>query len=246
MCENPRYQNPKRLTRFGYQVYSQNYEDGLIAEIFKRIGTTNRFFVEFGASELMNNTTYLLVKNWTGIWIEADPRTVKRIKARHKVLIRDKKLSVRNAFVTAENIETLFKELDAPEEFDLLSIDIDGNDYWVWKAIESYRPRVVTIEYNAKFSPDVKWVMKYNPGHRWGGTCYHGASLKSLEILGSSKGYKLVGCDFNGVNSCFVRDDLVADKFLPPFTAEEHYEPPRYFLVREAGRPSDSGDFESI
>lgn len=246
MHENPKYQNPKRLNRFEYQVYSQNGEDGIITEIFKRIGTTNRFFVEFGASELMNNTTYLLLKDWTGAWIETSPNIVKRIKAKHSSLIKNKKLLVKNATIAAENVEMLFKELDIPKEFDLMSIDIDGNDYWVWKAIENYYPRAVVIEYNAKFRQEVKWVMKYNPNHRWRGTCYQGASLKSLETLGLKKGYKLIGCDFNGVNSFFVREDLVKDKFLEPYTAESHYEPPRHFLQREIGRPRDLGDFECI
>lgn len=246
LYENPKYQNPKRLNQFEYQVYSQNGEDGIITEIFKRVGTTNKFFVEFGASELMNNTTFLLLKEWRGAWIEADPDIVKRIKAKHSSLIRKESLLVKNAAVTAENVETLFKELEVPKEFDLLSIDIDGNDYWVWKAIENYRPRAVIIEYNAKLRQDVKWVMRYKPDCRWRGTCYQGASLKSLEILGLEKGYNLVGCDFNGVNSFFVRRDLTEDKFLKPYTAENHYEPPRHFLQREIGRPRDLGDFESI
>jgi len=246
MYENPRYQDAKRLNRFEYQVYSQNGEDGIITEIFERIGITNKFFVEFGASVLMNNTTLLLLKNWTGVWIEAVPDITEGIKAKHRALIENKRLLIKNAFVDSENIEKLFKELNVPEEFDLLSIDIDGNDYWIWKAIENYRPRVVVIEYNAKFGPDMKWVMKYNPNHRWSGTCYHGASLKSLEMLGLTKGYKLVGCDFNGVNAFFVRENLIGEKFLAPFTAENHYEPPRYYLARQVGHARDLADFESV
>jgi hypothetical protein len=84
MYENPRYQNPKRLNRFEYQVYSQNGEDGIIAEIFKRIGTTNRVFVEFGVGDgLQNNTAYLLLKNWIGFWIEANPKFVKHINEKY-------------------------------------------------------------------------------------------------------------------------------------------------------------------
>ena len=244
---NQRYQHPESLNRFEYQVYSKCGEDGIIAEIFKRIGSTNQVFVEFGVEDgLENNTAHLLLKNWTGYWIEADRKCVKSIKQTYSALISKKKLSVKHAFVDAENIETILKELGIPQEFDLLSIDIDGNDYWVWKAIKSYHPRVVVIEYNGLLRPDTKWVMKYNPEHRWNGTSYFGASLKSLEILASEKGYKLVGCNFTGANAFFVGEDLVEGKFLEPFTAENHYEPRRPYLIRKVGHRRGFGDFESI
>lgn len=247
MHETDRYQRPEILNRFEYQVYSEHGEDGIIAEIFKRIGAKTRVFVEFGVGDgLQNNTAHLLLKNWTGYWIEGNGKYVRRIKQAYSALISEKKLSLKHAFITAENVETMFREVEIPEEFDLLSIDIDGNDYWIWKAINSFRPRVVLIEYNALFRPDTKWVMKYNAKHRWSGTCYFGASLKSLEILASEKGYRLVGCDYTGTNSFFVRDDLVEGKFVEPFTAENYYEPPRYYLRRKIGHKRDFGDFENI
>lgn len=245
--QNPKYQNPKKLNRYEYQVFSQNGEDGIIEEIFKRIGTKNKFFVEFGAANgLWNNTSNLLVKNWQGLWIEGDKKCIGEIKTKFGSLIEAKKLTIKQEFVTPENVEKLFKASRLPQDFDLLSIDIDGNDYWVWQAIKTFKPRVITIEYNSLFRPETKWVMKHNPKHIWNYTCYAGASLKSLEILGEQKGYKLVGCDFLGVNAFFVRKDIVRDKFLAPYTAENHYEPPRYFLSRSIGHPRDFGDFESI
>ncbi|OEU66622.1 MAG: hypothetical protein BBJ57_02495 [Desulfobacterales bacterium PC51MH44] len=244
LYKNAKYSDPTRLNRFEYQVYSQNGEDGIIEEIFNRIGTRNKFFVEFGVENgLQNNTAYLLTKDWTGCWIEANEAWVKEIKQKFNSLIQEKRLLVRQAFITGENIESLLVEAQVPKEFDLLSIDIDGNDYWVWKAIKSYRPKVVVIEYNPMFRPDAKWIMKYNPEAIWNGTSYYGASLKSLEMLGLEKGYKLVGCNFLGVNAFFVREDLVEDKFCAPFTAENHYEPARYHLTRRNGHPRDFGDF---
>jgi hypothetical protein len=243
--QNPKYQNPKKLNRFEYQVFSQNGEDGIIEEIFKRIGTTNQFFVEFGAANgLWNNTTLLLVKGWRGLWIEGEAKWVEEIKAKFAGVIKARKLQAVESRVTPENIEKLFRAKRVPQELDLLSIDIDGNDYWVWAGLKNYRPRAVVIEYNSLFRPDTKWVMKYNPQHRWNQTCYAGASLKSLELLGAQKGYKLVGCDFLGVNAFFVRQDLVKNKFLKPYTAANHYEPPRFFLSRSIGHPRDFGDFE--
>jgi hypothetical protein len=245
--ENARYQNPKKLNKYEYQVYSQNGEDGIISEIFNRIGTRTKFFVEFGVGNgLESNTAYLLLKGFAGCWIEANDTYVKVIDQKFNSLIYEKRLTVRHAFVTAENIETLFKEANVPGEFDLLSIDIDGNDYWVWKAIKNYHPSVVVIEYNGLFPPDVELVIRYNPKFNWNGTCYYGASLKALEILGLKKGYKLVGCDFRGINAFFVRQDLVADKFLEPFTAENHYEPIRLHLLTKMGHPRDFGDFLAV
>lgn len=84
-------------------------------------------------------------------------------------------------------------------EIDLLSIDIDGNDIYVWDAIEVVNPRVVIVEYNAKFPPDIEWKQAYNPSHIWRGTDWHGASLKAFEILGRNKGYRLVGTNLRGV-----------------------------------------------
>jgi len=243
--ENARYQNPRRLNRYEYQVYSQNGEDGIIAEIFNRIGIEKRFFVEFGVGDgLENNTAYLLLKGYAGCWIESNSEQVKRIDQKFSLLIKNKRLKVMNARVSQENIESLFKEASIPQEFDLLSIDIDGNDYWVWKAIDAYHPRVVVIEYNAMYPPDIACVAKYNPEFQWDQTSYYGASLKSLETLGTDKGYRLVGCDFRGVNAFFVRQDLVKDRFLEPFTAETHYEPIRYFLAMKKGYPRNFGDFD--
>lgn len=112
----------------------------------------------------------------------------------------------------------------------------------VWKAIHNYHPRVVIIEYNALFPPDVEYVIKYNPDFIWNWSSYFGASLKALEILGSEKKYKLIGCNFSGVNAFFVRENL-EDKFLEPFTAENHYEPFKFYLKTKIGHQRDFGEF---
>ena len=116
-------------------------------------------------------------------------------------------------------------------EIDLLSIDIDNNDYWVWKAITRINPRVVVIEYNATLRPPMSLVVPYEPERTWdGATNYFGASLEAFVRLGRSKGYRLVGCSISGVNAFFVRDDIAGDHFFDPATAEELYEPPRYLF----------------
>ncbi len=241
-----RYKRAENLNRYEFSIFSQCGEDGIINEIFNRIGLTNHFFVEFGAGNgLQNCTTALLLQNWFGLWIENAPANVQVISSKFSSFLVRHQLTFLKQFITAENIESIFREADIPAEFDLLSIDLDGNDYWVWNAIENYSPRVVVCEYNGHFGSDIKWVMKYNPQHVWNGSSYYGASLKSLELLGSQKGYQLVGCNLSGVNAFFVRQDLAEGHFLTDGTSATHYEPLRHFLIREPVVPNDFGPFQS-
>lgn len=241
---NPRYSDPKRLTAAEYGVFSQYGEDGAITEIFRRIGEGSKYFVELGVGDgLENNTTYLLTKNWSGAWIEGSEKNVGRIHERFSTMLDGGRLRLKRSKITAENIESLFAELSVPAEFDLLSIDIDLNTYWVWRAITSYRPRVVVIEYNAAFPPEDEWVVRYDADASWDGSSHMGASLKAMSLLGEEKGYFLVGCSFAGSNAFFVRNDWVFDRFHGPFTADNHYEPPRYFLYTDRGHRRGWGDF---
>ncbi|HXW24710.1 MAG TPA: hypothetical protein VEK73_08185, partial [Xanthobacteraceae bacterium] len=150
----PRYAEPKRLVRHGYKVYSQNDEDGIIAEIFRRIGTTGRSFVEFGVETGVEcNTAKLLVEGWRGLWIEANGQSAQAIRQNLAPFIAERRLVLEERRVTAENINALIGEGGFAGEIDLLAIDIDYNDYWVWKAIDVIAPRVVVIEYNATLRP---------------------------------------------------------------------------------------------
>ena len=246
LYEHPKYADTKRLGRYEFQVYSQNGEDGIIQEIFKRIGTTNKFFFEFGVENgIQCNTLALLLQGWKGCWLDGNPAYVRDAKKKFAQSIESKKLEIKEAFITAENIEELLASANAPKDLDLLSIDIDGNDYWVWKAITKYSPRVAIVEYNPTFRPPIEFSMSYEPQKKYAGLSHFGASLKTLELLGTKKGYKLVGCNFTGVNAFFVREDLVKDKFAEPFTAEYHYEPPRHFAVTTFGHKRDFGAFET-
>jgi hypothetical protein len=147
--------------------------------------------------------------------------------------------------ITAENIATIFDSHRVPDEFDLLSIDIDGNDYWVWRALRRFRPRVVVIEYNAAYAPPKRWVMAYNVDHRWDETTYYGASLTSLEFLGAELGYALVATDDAGVNAFFVRRDLVRPAYMAALTAEAAYHPPGFLgSSGGVGHVARSGPFE--
>jgi hypothetical protein len=194
------------------RVYSQGGEDGVLLRLFERIGTRDRFFVEFGAWDgvhLSNTANLRLHHGWSGLLMEgsdrADGERVKRER------------------VDAENVEALFRRYDVPREFDLLSIDIDGNDYWVWKALESFRPRVVVVEYNVFFRPEMARTIAYDPRHEWDkerfGT-YHGASLAAFEKLGREKGYALVYTEPYFPNAIFVRRSELPDGVVLPTLPE--------------------------
>ncbi len=243
LYDNAKYADPKRLNRYEYNLYSQSGEDGILEEIFKRIKTTNKFFVEFGVSNgLENNTATLLNIGWKGLWLEGSENFVAQIKKHFAVPIARGDLTARNAFVTAENIETYFAENSVPTELDLLSIDIDGNDYWIWNAITKYRPRVVVIEVNPFWGPSIEWAMKYNPTHVWKRDTNYGTSIKAVELLGKKKGYTLVGANFIGNNAFFVRNELVGDKFAAPHTSEHHYESDKIYLIRKLKYPKAFGE----
>lgn len=246
LFNNPKYSKSSgRLNYAEFQVYSQNGEDGIINEIFSRIGTTNKFFVEFGVGDgLTNNTAYLLLKEWRGLWIEASKRSIEKIKNTHEIFMKSKHLTLCQSFVTVENIERLLGQNNVPKEIDLISIDIDSNDLWIWKSIEEFSPRVVVIEYNAKIPPNHSWTVKYDDSRVWKQDMFMGASLKALEELGEEKGYKLVCCDFNGVNAFFVRKDLLGqDAFLMEMTSKNLYETPKYFLIRQFGHKNAFDSF---
>ena len=244
----PRYTDPKRLLRHGFKVYSQSDEDGIIQEIFKRIGTTSRTFIEFGVETGVEcNTVKLLVEGWSGLWIEAAAKYVVEIEKHFGPFLAQSKLRLSQNLITAENINTVFEQGGMSGDIDLLSIDIDYNDYWVWKALTTVKPRVVVIEYNATLRPPMSLVVPYDPTRSWDGSNYFGASLEALVRLGREKGYRVVGCNYAGANAFFVRDDLAGSHFLDPATAEEHYEPPRYIYASVvAGHRARPGPYVSV
>lgn len=235
-----RFQNPLFLEQYGYKVYSQNDEDGIIHEIFQRIGVTDRRFIEFGVQDgLESNTHCLLHYGWSGLWLEGDRHYYELIHKKFAPVIRSGQLKVEHKQAGRDNVNQIFQDNGFTGEIDLLSIDIDGNDYHVWNAVTCVSPRVVVIEYNAKFPPDLEWCMPYNETYRWNGTDRHGASLKAYENLGNILGYQLAGTNITGVNAFFVRKDLVRDRFPIPASAENLYNPAHFMDIHfSSGHPS--------
>ncbi len=236
---------PKALAGYGYRIFSQSDEDGIIAEIFRRIGVTNRIFVEFGAgSGLENNTAALLYAGWRGLWIEGSARACRTIRRCYGKAIETGQLALVAQRATPANIDGLIRSAVAERAPDLLSVDIDGNDAHVLSAIACIQPRVIVVEYNAKFGPSLRYCMAYDAAHAWDGTDRFGASLKYWEELLRARGYGCVGCNLAGTNAFFVRAELLGECFLAPYTAETHYEPARYeFLCLPSGHPCSPDTF---
>ena len=187
--------NIKNLNLFEKKVYSQNGEDGVIEYIFHKINPTNKYYVEFGVGDgLECNTRLLREKKWQGLLLDRNNE--------------NKRINLKKEFITAENIEALFIKYHVPERFDLLSIDIDFNDYHVWKAIKNYFPRVIIMEYNSSVPFNESKAVKYDPKRGWDGTDYFGASLLALKKFGEMKGYVLICCDTTGTNAFFVKKNL--------------------------------------
>lgn len=219
--------NKRRLENFGFKVHSQSDEDGILAEIFARIGVTNRVFVEIGVeSGIECNTLHLLDEGWSGLWMEGYPEYVDAIQKSAKAMLGSGQLKLAGAYVTADNVNTLIAGAGIEGEIDLFSLDIDSNDYHVLEALKVIRPRILVLEHNHSCPPPERYIMPRNDHYRWSpGNPDFGASLTSLTELATTKGYSLVGCGLYSPNSFHVRNDLVQDRFEGPFTPEHFWNP---------------------
>jgi hypothetical protein len=231
---------PGNPAAVGFKAYSQVDEDGVLEEIFARIGDGERTFAELGCGNgLENNSHLLLLKGWRGVWVDGNKKNIAFI-GKHLPLTTPR-LSVLEAFVTRENaVDVVSRGLRLVgaglSALDLLSIDLDGNDLEILMALlGSAEPRVLCVEYNAKFRPPLEVEVPYDPAHTWAGDDYQGASLGSF-LRRLSDRYTLVACNVSGVNAFFVRNDLASP--FPEYPAEALYQPARYHLIGiRAGHP---------
>ncbi len=235
--QNDKYKTPKHLIPYGEKAFSQGDEDGILNEIFNRIDVKYKKFVEVGIGDgLENNTVNLLFKSWSGLWIDGSKEQCEFIANKFKSILEpnSKQLKLVETFVFPKNINDILIKNNFNTEVDLFSLDIDGNDYHVMDAINfnTFSPRVIVVEYNAKFLSDTSWKMPYNENHMWDEkTDYFGCSLKAWTDLLNTKNYSLVGCNIFGTNAFFVRNDLLGDNFCEVNNIKFHYEPARYYLI---------------
>jgi len=224
------------LANHEFKIYSKVGEDGLILYILSKIGTVNHSFVEMGVEEGRECNTANLALNfgWRGALIDASESGIEKAKVYYQERLGKNAANVKplQCFITAENINRLLSDNGMQGEIDLMSMDIDGNDYWIWKALDAVKPRLVVAEYNASYGPTRSLTIKYNPNHFHNNeksSLYFGASLTALNKLAHSKGYILVGCDSYGHDAFFVRRDLAEGKFKD-VSPEEAFYPLRHLL----------------
>lgn len=237
---------PYSLTVHRFRLSSQNEEDGITLAILRRIGVTGRRFVELGSGASGGNSAFLAREcGWTGLMVDGSEEKIAAL--RHKFSACN--VIARAAWITRENVNQLVEESGFAGEVDLLSIDIDGNDYWVWEALTVCSPRLVIIEYNSLFGPTRAVTVPYDPKfdrHAYGAIPYHGASLAALAHLAGRKGYRLVATEPRGINAYFIRNDLAPDvPACAPSTAfhllysraSVHGDAGIYQLLERAGLP---------
>jgi hypothetical protein len=199
------------LNDYEFRVFSQWGEDGIIQHLIRSIDIPKKYFVEFGVQDYReSNTRFLLVNNnWSGLVMDGSAANIERIIKDLVYWAYD--LKPVQAFVTRDNINELLRKNGVTGEIGLLSIDIDGNDFWVWRAIEVINPAIVVVEYNYRFGRQaavtIPYKEKFDRTRTAHAPIYFGASLQALCWLGKRKGYVFVGCGSNGVNAFFVRRD---------------------------------------
>ncbi len=218
--------NQKQVLKLNeYKIYSQNGDDGIINYIFSKIKPTSKTFIEIGIEDGKEcNTANLIINfNWKGVLIEGNKKYAEKAREYYK----NYPVEIINSFITKENINKVLESCNLGKEVDLFSLDIDGNDYWVWEKIDSINPKVVALEYNSVFGnksisttydPNFDRYKKHESG------LYFGASLTALTKLAKTKGYILIGCCSSGVNAFFIRKDLVKNNFKELIPEEAYYE----------------------
>jgi hypothetical protein len=229
-----------------FRSYSENGEDGILLYIFSLIGTTNTTVVEMCAGDGIecNSANLILNHRWIGLLFDGDEQNVQRGKsfyARHKDTSWLRPTLV-HAWITAENVNELIRSNGVAGDIDLLCLDMDGVDYWIWKAIDCIRPRVVVLEYNWIWGTEKAVTVPYSaefvntdPGGVRGGNgnVYFGSSLPAFVKLAREKGYRLIGCEAWGFNAFFIRNDVGEDIFRE-IEAAQCFEVPMQRKARHA------------
>ena len=212
------------LKRAGFGVFSQYDEDGIIQFLISHVEIKNPTFVEFGVEYYEeSNTRFLLMNdNWQGLVIDGSQENIDYIK--NDRVSRRFDLQSQCAFITTDNINDLIRNGGFDEDLGLLSVDIDGNDYFVWEAVNVVKPRIVIAEYNSVFGHDpisTPYQPDFQRTKAHFSNLYYGCSLSALEHLAGKKGYTLVGSSLRGNNAFFLRNDLAGA--LPAVSAKDAY-----------------------
>jgi hypothetical protein len=196
---------PERLMSRRFRLSSQNQEDGITLALLNEIGASNRRFVEIGSGLSGGNSAFLAREcGWSGLMVDGHAGHMEQVARRFPTA------TAVAAWVTRDNIDELIATNGFGGEVDLFSLDLDGNDYWIWEAMTACSPRLVILEYNSSFGPDRAVTIPYDPqfSRRRHHSMYYGASLAALTRASHRRGYRLVAVEPTGVNAFFLRNDL--------------------------------------
>ena len=229
-------QRYERLSEAEFRIFSQFGEDGIIQYLISKVPIEHEIFVEFGVEDYSeSNTRFLLCNdNWRGLILDGGTTHIDFVRSntlgwRHTI-------DARSVFITRENINETIAAAGISGDIGLLSVDIDGNDYWVLEAIDVVSPRILIAEYNSTFGPDAAVSVPYDPGFdrtkAHYSTLFWGASLAALCLAASRKGLAFVGSNSAGNNAFFVRRDLLGD--LRELTPQEGWVDARFRESRDS------------
>ncbi|CAN5269469.1 hypothetical protein BH09BAC6_BH09BAC6_01500 [soil metagenome] len=213
------------IANYEFKVFSQWGDDGIIQYLINRIDIPDKTFIEFGVENYTEaNTLFLLANNnWRGFIMDGSKSNIQQV--RNSELSWKYDLQTKDVFITTGNINALITESGFGKDVGILSIDIDGNDYWVWDAITVVSPIIVIVEFNSVFGPHQPWTIPYKPDFTRNeahfSNLYFGCSLLSLCDLAEKKGYSFIGCNNAGNNAYFVRKDKIGA--IKPLKAEDGY-----------------------
>lgn len=202
---------PRALTAQRFRLRSQNEEDGITYGLLQAVGPPVGRFVELGAGTNGGNSGFLAEDlGFLGMMVDASAKNVTTLQGWVPPTVQ-----VSQAWITRENVDELVESNGFSGEVDVLSLDIDGNEYWVWEKLQACAPRIVIIEYNSLFGPERSVTIPYDPKFeiegRFGSAYFYGASLGALTKLAGRKGYRLVAVEPSGVNAFFLRRDLAPE-----------------------------------
>lgn len=230
LMQNAKYQQPQALMPFRQKIFSHYGQDGILAEIFRRIGEGEKRFAEIGTAPVQNNSDLLLLKGWRGLWLDAGLAKDESLPANIQTLMREGKLKISRKLVNRDNARTLLSSRGFAEDLDLISIGLDYNTHHIFTELLAFRPRVFCVSYNGMLPADLDWAAPYDAKAVWDGSTLFGATLGTLGAAAESGGYSLVGCELSGTDAFFVRHDLLQGRFLRPGDAVFHWEPLRMHL----------------
>ena len=213
------------INDYELKIFSQFGEDGIIDYLIKSLKIEEKNFIEFGVENYEEaNTRFLLEsRNWSGLIFDSSKEHINFIKGKNYYWRQN--LIAKCEFITSENINSLIQEHNGDREVGFLSIDVDGNDYWIWKAINGIIPKIVVIEYNARLGKKKSIVTPYkkdfNRIKEHHSSIYFGASLIAIYKLAKEKNYSLVGTNINGSNAFCVHNDVLKNSNIKSLSPEQ-------------------------